>query len=277
MNIGMIGTDSTHPRAFAGIFHNAREGALAGVRVTHIWGSDPVVTAQIAQEREIPYVVREPLAMADAVDGVMILSRRGRDHTALALPFVERGMVVWVNKPFTDTVREARLLVDTAKRFGAYLCGGTTCKHVPAIGRIRELVSSGARGKCKGASLCFQADPDSPFGGLAFYGSHLVEIGLAAFGQDYRTVSVRREGGDIVADVTYDGFTVALRFLKEAAPSVAKLHFERGGEEVALDISEGYSLALTHFAEVLRGKREGYSGSFLLRSVELMEEIVRAV
>lgn len=277
MKIGIVGTDSTHPRSFAGIFHDAVDGPLADVRVTHIWGSDEAVTEQIAQEKGIPHHVREPLAMADAVDGVMILSRRGRDHAALALPFVEKGMTVWVNKPFTDSVEDARLLVDTAKRSGAFLCGGTTCKYVPAIGRIRELVSARAQGKLREASMCFKADPDSPFGGLAFYGSHLVELCLAAFGEDYRDVSVRQEGGDILAEVTYDGFSVTLRFMKEDAPSTARLYFDKGSEEIDIDISNGYPLALADFAEVLRGKRDGYSGAFLLRSVELMERIVRLV
>jgi len=63
-------------------------------------------------------------------------------HRDLALPFLERGVAVLVEKPMARSVSEARELVDAARASGATLAVGHTERYNPAVGAVLPLVTS---------------------------------------------------------------------------------------------------------------------------------------
>jgi predicted dehydrogenase len=62
-------------------------------------------------------------------------------HVDVALPFLERGVAVLVEKPLASTVADADRLIETAARHGAALATGHTERFNPAVVAALPLVS----------------------------------------------------------------------------------------------------------------------------------------
>jgi len=62
-------------------------------------------------------------------------------HVEVALPFLERGVAVLVEKPLAPVVADADRLIDIAARYGATLAAGHTERFNPAVAAALPLVS----------------------------------------------------------------------------------------------------------------------------------------
>src|SRR5690606_22634481 len=62
-------------------------------------------------------------------------------HVDVALPFVERGVAVLVEKPLAPSVADADRLIDAAERRGVVLAAGHTERFNPAVSAALPLVS----------------------------------------------------------------------------------------------------------------------------------------
>jgi predicted dehydrogenase len=62
-------------------------------------------------------------------------------HTELALPFVEAGVAVLVEKPLASSLEEADRLIDAARRRGCPVATGHTERFNPAVAAAMPLVS----------------------------------------------------------------------------------------------------------------------------------------
>jgi len=63
-------------------------------------------------------------------------------HRDVALPFLERGVAVLVEKPMARSLAEAHELVAAARASGALLAVGHTERHNPAVAAVLPLVTS---------------------------------------------------------------------------------------------------------------------------------------
>ena len=82
--------------------------------------------------------VSEVLGRIDAVS----IAVPTESHVAVALPFVERGVPVLVEKPLASSVAEADRLIGEAERRGVLLAAGHTERFNPAVMAALPLVSS---------------------------------------------------------------------------------------------------------------------------------------
>ena len=79
---------------------------------------------------------RELLGDVDAVS-IAVPTELHRD---VALPFLERGTAVLVEKPITKTVEEAEALVAAARQSAATLATGHTERHNPAVSTVMPFI-----------------------------------------------------------------------------------------------------------------------------------------
>jgi len=77
----------------------------------------------------------------DQVDAVVVAVPTELHHL-VALPFLERGIAVLVEKPITRTLAEADALIEAARASGATLAVGQTERHNPAVAAVVPLVTS---------------------------------------------------------------------------------------------------------------------------------------
>jgi len=112
--------------------HHARLlGSMDGVELVGVVDTKPGRADEVAAKcgtRAWP-VARELL---ERVDGVTIAVPTV-SHLDVALPFLESGVAVLVEKPLAPTVADAERLISTAARTGATLATGHTERFNPAV------------------------------------------------------------------------------------------------------------------------------------------------
>jgi len=79
--------------------------------------------------------------LIDQVDAVSIAVPTEL-HCEVAMPFLERGTAVLIEKPITRSVAEAEELIAAAARSGALLGAGHTERHNPAVSTVMPFVTT---------------------------------------------------------------------------------------------------------------------------------------
>ena len=281
MRIGILGSESSHAMQFAKFYNlpDPETGKMRfeDIRVTAIMG-DEATAGETARQAGIPHILTDAEKMASMVDAVMITSRRGSQHLAHARPFIARGLAMFVDKPFTSDVEEAAELASAIEKAGCPVMGGSGCKYSKGVQtlkcRVAELRSEG---KPRSAAMDFSLVPDSPYDGLWFYASHLVEICMEVFGTDIRAVQAVKTEKAVIANVCYADLIVSLHFAADVWQNHAcTLVTVDGTVTLPLDTAGSLDQEATRFAKLLQGNYESMSYEELVRPVVIMDAILRA-
>jgi len=123
--VGIIGMSpgDGHPFSFSAIINGYDEPGMAAsdwpgihayvrrrdpadfgvgtLRVTHAWTQDPEVTGRLCRASHIERACRAPSDMLGEVDAVIVARDDHEHHHELAMPFLEAGLPVLVDKPLT--------------------------------------------------------------------------------------------------------------------------------------------------------------------------------
>jgi predicted dehydrogenase len=120
--------------------HHARLlAAMEGVHLVAVVDTLPDRAAAVAQAANTRPLTdfRELIGEIDAVT-VAVPTQLHRD---IAVPFLERGIGVLVEKPMTRSLEEADSLLETSRASGATLAVGHTERYNPAVAAVMPLVT----------------------------------------------------------------------------------------------------------------------------------------
>ncbi len=278
--IGIIGSDSSHASAFSKLANLPDENGsflFPDVRVTHILGDTPLSAASVARDCRIPQVVEAVDEMYGKVDAVMILYRHGGLHCQSALPFLEQGIPVWIDKPVTIDPEECRTLIRLAKATNTLLAGGSTCRYCPDVLRLRnEFLRLRKDGTFVSGAFNFPGEIHSPYGGIYFYGGHGAEILTTIFGTDLRSIKADVHCDNLIALAKYDNFTVTVNF-SEVPSFYAALYASSEVVWSGIDISGIYRIGFSRFVEALRRGAPLEPPENLLLPVRILNALERAI
>jgi len=237
MRIGIIGSENSHTAAIAKTLNLDKE--VPGFEVTHVWGETPEFAAKAAADGGIPTIVAEPTDMLGVVDAVLVDHRHGKYHLAAVRPFVEAGLPVFVDKPFTTDLKEGIEFVRLAKKKRVPITSYSTvslqqsavafAEEMRKMGQLRTLVTTGP------------VDIESPYGGVFFYAVHQVDLICNLVPATPLKVSTSRQGADGVATITFDDgcFAVVHCFKEKWGPQMyATAHGAEGAVHAALVFDE---------------------------------------
>lgn len=278
MRVGMIGAQSKHVEYFGSLINR---GLFGDARVEYIWGGDaPERLEECAASVGIENIADTPSGVINNCDAVIITLRDGSAHAAPAVEALEKRKPVFVDKPFTCTIRDALWIVDTAARTGTPFTGGSTLCFLP---EVPELTRKAAN--CPAVEISYRADLLSPYGGWYFYGSHLTDLCAAVCGTDALKVKAwtgeaeaatsgsgsAQPGAEVFVDVHYPRKTVRLY----SAPDLQKPKVVLGTEEYILDDEACYKYGMEAFFDTISSG--GSRNNNLLFSVRLMDAIMRSL
>jgi predicted dehydrogenase len=116
---------------YLGQFHAEKLAAAPGVALVAVVDADPARAKAIAAKHGCK-ALTNAAALAGAVDLVSIVVPTERHHAA-ALPFLEAGVHVLVEKPIATTLAEADALIAAAKKSRALLAVGHLQRFNPAF------------------------------------------------------------------------------------------------------------------------------------------------
>lgn len=229
MLIGLVGIESDHAEDALRLFN--RQKRWPGYEVVALWGAkaDAARAQRLASEYGIAFVASEPAAMVDKVDAVIVGARDAGLHAAHALPYLNRGMPVFVDKPLALSVIDAETMLDAAEANGAPLLSGSALRwqtdtvalkaQAAACGRVEKVVATGT------------FYPDSPYGGPAFYAVHAVELALEFAGQGIADIVVVA-AGETAMTITGRGrlAAVEIRLVRPAEGQPSRFAVELTGQ-----------------------------------------------
>jgi len=141
-----VGTESHAPRiGVIGVGHLGRHharilAALDEAALVGVVDKIPARAAEIAAANQTS-VIGDASELLGAVDAVTIAVPT-EDHLAVALPFLQRGIGVLVEKPMARSLAEADEMIAAAAASGAVLAVGHTERYNPAVAAVMPLVRS---------------------------------------------------------------------------------------------------------------------------------------
>lgn len=221
MKIGLVGTESTH------VDHMIRycnaERRAGDARIVAVASE-----AGAGGERDVGLpVVAAAEDLIGLVDAVIVTDRHGGQHAAHAVPLLEAGLPVLVDKPLAVSVADAEAMVSAAERHGAPLTSYSALRWLP---EVRALIGDAAP---SAVAATGPVDPDSPHGGLHFYGVHPVEMALALCRGDVGAVQVTRTRDAIVACAAVGETAVTVTMVRPD-PKPVPFHLAVVGEDCSL-------------------------------------------
>ncbi|MGH2548541.1 MAG: Gfo/Idh/MocA family protein [Thermomicrobiales bacterium] len=277
IKIGIIGSDNSHALAFSRL---ANVDRVLGdrVKVVGIWGADPERTREVARDGGIATIVERPEDLLDAIDLAVVVDRHGDLHAGHALPFLERGIPTFVDKPLAIQLEDCQAILAAAQRtttpvtsFSALRWASSTEELAIEASRSGQIVAAHFSGPC---------DFESPHGGAFFYATHIIELAMRLLGEEIVSVSAQRNAGSVVATMTWrEGEIASFSFLRDAA-----YHFHAtlfGSEGLCVrEIAGGdaaYSEALNQIVLMAETGREPLSHEQLLQPIEIVHAILESL
>nr|MDD6336574.1 Gfo/Idh/MocA family oxidoreductase [bacterium] len=282
--VGIMGSDNTHALAFAKLynFENPETGKrdFPDIKIVGIYGKKDEENRKVFEEGGLEFIAEKPEDFFGKVDAMMVDFRHGDLHAEHILPFVEAGMPCFIDKPFTIKMEEAYSIVDAAKKSGAPIMGGSSCKLVEDVQQLKALVADAdneVTGRVLTGCVNYPGDTHSEYAGLFFYGPHLTEVALTIFGYDVKSVIAVDNDGPVTAILRYGRYDVSLLFSKNDKDHGCMLVGEKGNHYRTINYDGAYKAELEHFADMLRTGKSSQCTEMLVKPVAVLNALVTSI
>ena len=281
IRIGIIGTENSHAMAFAKAINLPDEnGAMRfpDVRVVGVYGPDLESAQKIVDETGVDFHAKSPEEFFGKVDAMIVTCRKGSLHYQYSKPFLEAGLPMFIDKPFTVDAAQAEELAKISEKKGVPLAGGSGCKFAYDVVMLQNTVKRWkASGEFVTGTMNFAADPASEYDGFFFYSSHLTEMALTVFGYDPESVLAVEKNGSRACILRYGDYDVTLNYTRGTSASTGVIIGKNGNVVREIDISLIYLQEVEAFIETLRTGRMHHSREQLIKPVKVINAIEESV
>jgi predicted dehydrogenase len=239
---------------------------IAGARVTRVWAQERSVAEHIARAAKIDAVVDRYTDMIGQVDAVLLARDDAERHVDFALPFLEAGLPIYVDKPLALSVAEAERLF-AAQRYPGQLF---TCSALRYASEFRlSAEDRAAIGSIRHIHATTPKDWDK-------YAVHAIEPALLlAEGRGRVSAAQGWHGGDAATlAVHYEsGFQLLASALGSAsAPLALRVMGDKGWKDLVFqDSFTAFRSALQEFIDGVRERQPRIATDFTLEVVSLIE------
>ncbi len=276
MKIGFVGAENSHTASVAVVLNV--EKAIRGVRATHVWGETKAFAKAAAEKGHIPNIVSDPSEMIGQVDGVMIDHRDGKYHFAAAKTLLKAGVPVFVDKPMTTSLAQAKRLLKLRTECRTPLCTMSSLPYLPSVIEARKKLKS--IGKLRSIRVYGPGDFRSRYGGIWFYGIHQAALLADLLGAGARHATMIVNGKDSTAVVGYpDGLTASMHFVVDS-PYMFYLSAigHDGAFTMAIPHDQGvYTTTTRIFTKMFRTGKEPFSEAEMLAPLAILDAMERSL
>jgi len=211
LRAGMIGLDTSHVPAFAKIFNNPKAtGDIAGIRIvagypggTDIPASRDRVKGFTEQLRGMGIEILDSIPkLLEKVDVVLLESVDGRIHLQEAIPVIEAGKPLFIDKPVAGSLADAIVIYELAKKHNLPCFSSSSVRFSPGI---QELLKNEKLGTIEGAATWGPCTYQEGTPDMFFYGIHGIEPLYALMGTGCQMVTrTQTKDTDLVSGVWKD-------------------------------------------------------------------------
>jgi predicted dehydrogenase len=275
LRIGIIGAENSHTIGFGKMFNIDKKFPAAEVK--YVWGESDEFARNAAEKGNIPNIVKDPREMLGDIDALIVDHRHAQYHLEAATPFIKEGIPTFIDKPFCYRAAEGKEFLELAREHGTPVTSYSTIAHsastydikmqAESMGKINQVVRSGP------------VELDSKYGGIFFYGVHIVQPLIYMFGEDIERVRVTRKGQNGSANLVYKNGLFATLILKNIASGWETfVETEEGLIELKSRVEESDpALCYTDMVEMFRSGKEPRSHQSILNCVRVLEALEKSV
>ena len=155
----------------------------------------------------IPKMVKDPSEMLGKIDALIVDHRHAKYHLEAALPFVKAGIPTFVDKPFCYRLEEGKKFLALARELGTPVTSFSSIAHSYETFDIKEQVANMSE-----INQVVRYGPmklDSEYGGVFFYGVHIVQPLLYIFGDTVQKVRIIDTGKNNGANLVFQNGMLA--------------------------------------------------------------------
>jgi len=275
IKIGIIGAENSHTVGFGKIFNIDK--MFPGVTVEYVWGETEAFAKNAMEKGGIPNMVYDPKQMLGKIDALIVDHRHGKFHLEAATPFVKARVPSFIDKPFCYRLEEGKKFLALARELGTPVTSYSSIAHsyatvdvkaqVQEMGDIQQLVRYGP------------LDMNSEYGGVFFYGAHLVQPLLYIFDGPVKKVRFNNNDKNSSASLVFEsGMLATLVFTSK-----------RYGWETYVETEEGIIALRSRVEDKTPGKnyvdmvnmfrtgKEPRSHESILEGVAILEALEKSV
>jgi len=213
IRIGIIGAENSHTAGYGKLFNIDKK--FPGVELKYVWGETDEFAKSAMEKGAIPNQVNDPLEMMGKIDALIVDHRHPKFHLEAATPFVKAGIPTFIDKPFCYRASEGKEFLQMAKTVGTTVSSYSSIAQSAATFDIKEQIAS--MDKINQVIRTGTIDLDSPYGGVFFYGVHIIEPLMYMFGEDIQEVRITRNGKYGNAGLKFSSGLFATLIFKEKA------------------------------------------------------------
>lgn len=274
IRIGIIGAENSHTVGYGKMFNIDKK--FPGVEVKYVWGETEAFAKSAMEKGGIPAMVKDPKEMMGKIDALIVDHRHAKYHLEAATPFVKARIPTFIDKPFCYRVEEGKKFLEMARKAGTPVSSYSGLAHSANTFAIKEKVKS--MGEINQVVSLGPVDINSQWGGLFFYGVHLVEPLMYVFGEDIVKARVTRTGDKAVGTLAFaNGLLATLVFTKAYK---FEMYAETEKEIVPLNVGHEEAepgKAYTDMVEMFRTGKEPRSHESILKGVAVLEALEKSV
>lgn len=272
LRIGVVGMSpgNAHPSSWSAIINGVFDGdeiskmgypavadyleanrptlGLPGARVTYVWSQSREVSEMIATTAGIDHVANDPAEMIANVDAVLLIRDDSENHVAMAKPFIDAGIPIFIDKPLCATKRELDYFASEIAR-GKFIM---SCSSLRYAGELMA-VKSGAKALGEIELVTGVGKKD-----WLKYGIHILE-GIVSVLNDPKPKSVINIGSrnkNIVQIIYENDVQVMLHLFEDLVPTMQISFFGRDQWRIA-EIKNSYAMFRDNIIEFIRSVNEG--------------------
>jgi predicted dehydrogenase len=211
MRIGIVGTENSHAEDFIR-YLNVGRTRFPEHRITGLADGPAARNQQLAQLGEIDLIVDHAADLIGHIDAVIVCSRDGRRHRDQALAPLEASLPVFVDKPLACDLADAKDLLAAADRHANAISSFSSLRWTSEVTTLASRLNAGGTDL---VAVSGPADASSEYGGIFFYGVHVVEIALALTDhRPLREVTVADCDDAVIATAVAGNTNVLMEFVK---------------------------------------------------------------
>jgi predicted dehydrogenase len=206
LRAGMIGLDTSHVPAFAKLFNDPEaSGDLAGVQIvagypggTDMPASKNRVEGFTQQLRDMDIEIVDSIPeLLKKVDVVLLESVDGRIHLQEAIPVIEAGKPLFIDKPVAGTLADAVAIYALAEQHEVPCFSSSSYRFLPGI---QALLNNEDVGDIAGAASWGPCSYQSGTPDMVFYGIHGIEALFTIMGTGCESVvRIKTNDTDLVS------------------------------------------------------------------------------
>ena len=233
--IGIIGAENSHTAAFGKLFNIDK--LFPGVSVKYVWGETENFARIAMKKGNIPNMVNDPNEMLGKIDALIVDHRHGKYHLDAALPFLKQGIPMFIDKPFCYRKEKGEKFLALARKSNTPVTSYSSVANSFSTMDIKRQINK--MGKIKRVISYGPIDLESKYGGVFFYGPHLIEPLIYIFENKVVKVKVNKIDKTGNANMIFDnGMMVTIIFSKKNRGWQTFVESDNGFVEVKPNISK---------------------------------------